>query len=1053
MLNALVRGSLHYRVVVLLVAGLVLAAGVYSLQTAKYDVFPEFVPPMVVIQTEAPGFSPRDVEALVTRPIEYSINGTMGLKTLRSNSIQGLSVVTAIFEDRTNILVDRQFVGEELAQLAGRLPQGVRPPVMAPMTSSSGIVLRLGLTAHTTTPMQLRTLADWTVRPLLLAIPGVANVTIFGGEVRQFQVQVHPKQLLAYGLSLNDVLTAVGQANGLVGAGFVENSNQRITVTSQASLTKTDQLADVVVAVHDTLPIRLRQVADVVIGPEPKFGDFSILGQPAVELVVYKQFGANTLEVTRAVEATLGSLGEALPRDVELHSRLFRQATFIQRALRNIDLALLEGGILVVVVLFLFLANTRTALISLTAIPLSLLTAVAALKAFGETINTLTLAGLAIAIGEVVDDAIIDVENIHRRLRENAASATPRPPLTVILEASLEVRSAVVFATFIVALVFVPIFLMSGIQGKFFSPLGCAYVLSILSSLAVALTITPAMSAVLLTGRSGGLFAEHDTRLLGWCKRLYERLLRPTLRHPWWIGLSALLLFAAAAVTLPFLGGEFIPDLNEGNYIVHMAGLPGTSLAESLRVGAKVQKDLAALPVVDQVCQQVGRAELSEDVMGPENSETYVATKPLKGEQADEARDELRSVVAKYPGFYFGINSFLAERIEETITGAVAQVAIRIYGPDLDELDRLATATAEVLRKVPGADGVAVEQQAGVPELRLVAKREQCTRYGLRPVQLLDVLQAVFQGSTVNQVYDQTRVFDIVVRVAAEAEKGTVPLLANDPAARSGKGGLSPFPPSPWNVERIRGILIDTPAGRIPLENLVSVERASGRSMIAHEGANRRALVQCNVRGRDVSGFLAEARRAIQQQVQRSKDYVFEFGGEAQAAEAARNELLALSAGVLVGITVLLYAAFNSWRLLALVLANLPFALVGGIAAVWLGGGVMSIGSLVGFVTLFGISTRNSIMLVSHYQHLVEVEGHPWDRGLVIRGALERLGPILMTALVTALGLLPIALGGASAGQEMEQPMAMVILGGLFTSTALNLLVLPTLVGRFGRFQ
>jgi CzcA family heavy metal efflux pump len=1024
MLNALVRGSLHYRVVVLIVAVVLLAVGVYSIHTAKYDVFPEFIPPMVVVQTEAPGFSPEDVEALVTRPIEYSLNGTAGIKTLRSNSIQGLSVITAIFDDDTKVLVDRQFIGEKLAQLAGRLPQGVRPPVMAPLTSSSGIVLRIGMTGRMTRPMELRTLADWTIRPRLLAVPGVANVTIFGGEVRQYQVQVHPERLLAYDLGLNEVLDAVRQANGLVGAGFIENTNQRITLTAQASLTSVEQLANVAVAVHENLPVRLGQVADVTIGPEPKFGDASILGVPAVELVVYKQFGANTLDVTQAVEATLGSLRDALPRDVELHPRLFRQATFIQRALRNINVALLEGGILVVVVLFLFLANTRTALISLTAIPLSLLAAVAALKLFGETINTLTLGGLAIAIGEVVDDAIIDVENIYRRLRENSASAQPRKALAVVLDASIEVRSAVVFATFIVVLVFVPIFFMYGIQGKLIAPLGYAYVLSILASLVVALTVTPAMSAVLLTGRP---LPQHETRLLRWSKSFYESMLQPTLRHPWLVGLAALLLFAAAATTVPFLGGEFIPELNEGNYSIHMAGQPGTSMSESLRIGASVQKDLAALPVVDQVGQQVGRAELSEDIWGSNYSELHVAMKPLEGEEAEEARDQLRAVLVKYPGYYFSIKPFLTERIEEIITGTTAQVVIRIYGPDLDELDRLAAAVADVLRKVPGASDVVVEQQTGVPEFRLEVKPEQCTRYGLRPVQLLDVLHTVFQGSTVNQVYDQTRVFDMVVRLAPEASQ---------------------------NIESIRGILINTPAGgRVPLANLVSVMPTSGRSLITHEGTSRRALVQCNVRGRDVSGFLTEAQTAILGQIPQRNDYVFEFGGEAQAATAARNEILALSVAVLLGITVLLYAVFNSWRLLALVLSNLPFALVGGVAAVLLGGGIMSIGALVGFVTLFGISTRNSIMLVSHYQHLVEVEGHPWDRSLVIRGALERLGPILMTALVTALGLLPIALGGSSAGREVEQPMAVVILGGLITSTALNLLVLPTLIGRFGRFN
>jgi Cu/Ag efflux pump CusA len=487
------------------------------------------------------------------------------------------------------------------------------------------------------------------------------------------------------------------------------------------------------------------------------------------------------------------------------------------------------------------------------------------------------------------------------------------------------------------------------------------------------------------------------------------------------------LLFAAALGVLPFLGGEFLPELNEGSYTIHMAGLPGTSLGESLRVGAKVQVELAALPVVDQVAQQVGRAELSEDIWGVNYSELMVEMKPLDGEAAEEARDQLREVLVKFPGYYFSIKPFLTERIEEILTGTVAQVAVRIYGPDLVELDRLAGATAAVLRQVPGACDVAIEQQTGVPEVRLKADAAQCSRYGLRPVQLLEALQTAFQGTPVNEVYEGTRRYDLVVRLAAEVRQ---------------------------DLKAIRALPIDTPAGgRIPLENLVSIEPTTGRALIAHEGTSRRALVQCNVRGRDVDSFVREVRAAISRAVPTPKDYSVEFGGAAQAAATARNEILTLSLAVFLGIAVLLYAAFGSGRLLVLVLANLPFALVGGVAAVLLSGGWMSIGALVGFVTLLGISTRNSIMLISHYQHLVEVEGQTWGRELVVRGAIERLGPILMTALVTGLGLLPIAVGGSAAGREVEQPMALVILGGLATSTALSLLVLPTLVGRFARFR
>jgi CzcA family heavy metal efflux pump len=823
-------------------------------------------------------------------------------------------------------------------------------------------------------------------------------------------------------VGLNEVVQAVRESTGLVGAGFIEDANQRITLRASVPLQSPGELRDTVVAVRHGLPIRLGQLADVRFGPEPKSGDGSILDRPAILLAVYKQLGANTLEVTAAVEAELAAVQAALPPDATLHPVLFRQADFIQRALTNVNWALLQGGVLVIVVLFCFLANLRTALISLTAIPLSLLTALTVLTALGQTINTLTLGGLAIAIGEVVDDAIIDVENIYRRLRENQAAESLRPPLAVVLAASLEVRSAVVFATFIVALVFVPVLFLSGLQGKLFAPLGYAYVLSILASLAVALTVTPALSAVLLADRR---LPPEETRLLRWSKRAYAGLLAPALDHPRLVGLAALLLCAAAAATLPFLGGEFLPELNEGAYSIHMAGLPGTSLPESLRVGAQVQRELAGLPVVSQICQQVGRAELSEDVWGTNYSEVHVALKPLSGDEAENARDQLRAVLARFPGYYFSIKPFLTERIEEIISGTTAQVAIRIYGADWPVLDRLASDVATELRQLDGARDVVVEQHSGVPELRLVANRAQCARYGLRPGHLLELLQTAFHGTTVNEAYEDARVVEVAVRLAPEVL---------------------------GSVAAMRELPIDTPLGRIPLGRLVDVVSTSGRALIAHEGASRRALVQCNVRGRDVNRFLRDAERAIQQRVACPQDYVIEYGGEARAAATARSEVLALSAAVLAGVAVLLFAAFGSWRLLLLVLANLPFALVGGVAAVLLSGGWLSIGALVGFVTLFGISIRNSIMLLSHYQHLVEEDAQPWNRATVLRGATERLGPIVMTATVTALGLLPIAVGGAAAGREIEQPMALVILGGLVTSTVLNLLVLPALAARLVRF-
>ena len=929
-----------------------------------------------------------------------------------------------MFRDGFDVLVARQLVGEKLSQLSGRLPREVRAPVMAPLTSSSGIVLRIGLTGSGLSPMELRALADGTMRPRLLAVPGVAAITVFGGEVRQYQVQVRNDRLAAHGVTLEKLLQSVREAYGVVGAGFFDNANQRITVRAEAALRSPADLANTVVAVREGLPIPLAQLADVAIGPEPKFGDATILGTPAVLLAVYKQLDANSLAVTRAVEVELEVLRRGLPAGVRLHPALFRQANLIERSLRGVSTALILGGAMVILVLIGFLSNFRTALISLTAIPLSLLGALGVLVAFGQTINVLTLGGLAIAIGEVVDDAIIDVENIYRRLRENQSSPRPQPALAVVLAASLEVRGAVVFATFVVALVFLPVLCLSGLQGSLFAPLAKAYILSILVSLLVALTVTPAMAAVMLSGRR---LPPQETRLLGWSKDAYQRLLHATIGHPWAVGLGAAALCAAGLAVLPLLGGEFMPELNEGTYSIHMAGLPGTSLQESLRVGARVQKTLAALPVVRQVCQQAGRAELSEDIWGTNYSEIHVDMQPVEGADAEQAREQLRDAILPFPGYYFSIKPFLTERIEELLSGTTAEVAVRVFGPDLDTLDRLADDVARVLRSVPGATDVMAEQQAGTPELRWIVDRQQCDRQGVRPGQVLDVLQSILQGVVVGQVYESGRPVDLVVRLSA--------------GHGLGQRGLE-------------GIFVDGAHGRrVPLVQLVRSVAGDGRSLIGHDGTSRRALVQCNVRGRDVSSFVDDARTTLERQLKLPKDYFLEFGGEAQAARAARDELLLFSALAIVAVCVLLYAAVGSWRLLVLLLANLPFAMVGGVAALLTGGAVVSIGAMIGFVTLFGISIRNSIMLVSHYQHLVEEEGRTWDSATAIQGALERLGPILMTALVTALGLFPMAIGGPGAGREIEQPMAVVILGGLITSTLLNLLVLPTLVRHFGRLE
>jgi CzcA family heavy metal efflux pump len=1053
MLQAIVAWSIRNRVVVVVLAVLLLAAGLYATREARLDVFPEFAPPQVVVQTEAPGLSPAEVEQLVTLPIEYAVNGIPRLDVLRSQSIQGLSVITVIFQDGTDIYRARQQVTERLAELAGQFPTGVRAPRLAPLTATTGRLLTVGFTSEALSPMQLRDRVQWVVRPRLLAVRGVAQVTLFGGEVRQFQVQVHPAALAARNLTLTDVLEATRQASGIRGAGFVEDASQRLTLRVEGQVGSAAALGATAIASAEGTPVRLRDVARVTEGAEPKFGDAAIDGQPGVVLIAYKQFDGDTVSITRQLEAELDGLQPLLKREgITYHPALFRQASFIAQAVGNVTQSLLIGAVLVAVVLFLFLFNLRTAFISLTAIPLSLLGAVLVLWAWGVSLNTLTLGGLAIAAGEVVDDAIIDVENIFRRLRENNRLGQPDSAATVVLSASLEVRSAVVYATFIVVLVFVPVFFLTGLQGRLFAPLGYAYVLAVLVSLGVALTVTPALSLLLLP-RAGGA---EEPPLLRRLQGGYERLVRRLDRELPLVLAATIVLVVAAGWALFHFGGAFLPELRENHFVVHMRGIPGTSLPQSMTSGGQVTRALQKIEAVRSVVQQAGRAELGEDTWGVEYSELEVDLKPLGAEDAEQVEREIKEVLKNFPGYSFEVLPFLSERIQETLSGSIAPVAVKVYGDDLAAVDRAAQDIAAVLGKVPGSDNVRPEAQTGAPELVIRVRPEDLARRGLRNAHVLDAVHAAYQGAEVGQVFDRNRTIDLVVILDPEARTDTE-AVANlwlsvpggetyrpSTEAESAGGDSGPRSgPAPG---------VDAPrsgAGRVQLKQVADVFLADGRWLVAHDGGLRRQLVTCNVQGRDVESFAAEAERRVGQlALPQGVSYV--FTGEREAKRTAQRELLLLGLAAGAGILLLLWMAFGSLRRLLLVLINLPFALVGGVAVVYLMGGVLDVGALVGFVTLFGITVRNSIMMVSHWQHLQEVEGLPWGPELVFRGARERLAPVLMTALVTALGLLPIAVGTGEAGREVEGPMALVILGGLVTSTGLNLGVLPVLYRRFG---
>ncbi|HUC86584.1 MAG TPA: efflux RND transporter permease subunit [Candidatus Acidoferrales bacterium] len=1040
MLKRLVELSLESRGVVIAVAVGFIGYGLFVASRAKLDVFPEFVQPQATVQTEAPGLAPEQVETLVTRPVENALNGAGNLDSIRSESIQGLSVVTAVFKEGTDIYIARQILAERLAQLGGELPAGVASPKMEPLTSSTMDLLKLGLTSDKLSPMALRTFADWTVRPRLLSVPGVAATKVFGGEVRQLQIQLRPDRLLALDVSVQDVSAAASAATGVRGAGFVETPAQRLVLQTEGQSLTADELGGVIVEQRDGRSIRLKDVARVIEGGEPKFGDALINGKPGVLITTASQYGANTMEVTRAVEAALNELKPVFAAEgIAYQPALQRPATFIEIALHNMKKSLLEGALLVAIVLFLFLLDLRTALIAFMAIPLSLLAAVVVLDHFGVTLNTMTLGGLAAVLGVVVDDAIITVENILRRMREferqksagNAApvAGAPASVFQVVLEATLEVRNSVVYATFVVAMVFVPVLTMSGLQGRFFAPLGEAFILANLASLVVALTVTPALCLALLSQKQ----PRAEPVYLKMFKSWHRLALAKVSDRPKWIFAAALLLFISSLATLPFLGRQFMPDFREGHFVVGVTMAPGTSLPEMKRLGARITAELQKIPAIHTISEQIGRAEGGEDTWGTHRGEFHIELYPEAGVNQEKVQDAIRGTLAEFPGVQSEVTTFLGDRIGETVSGETAQVVVNIFGDDLDVLDAKANEVAAALNRVPGAADVQVAAPPGSPRLVIRLRPDRLTQYGFHPVEVLEAVRTAYQGEVVGQTYDGEKVFDVEMIL--------------EPSARE-------------EPEAVGDLLISNFQGtRMALRQLADVFLTTGRYAILHDGARRRQTVTCNPAGRDVASFVAEAQKRISEQVNFPAGVYAEFSGAAEEQQQAQNELFLHSLFAAGGIVVLLAVVFRRARPLLLVLANLPFALVGGVLAIFLAGylsggpAALSLGTMVGFVTLFGITMRNSIMLISHFEHLVTVEGEPWGLETALRGATERLIPILMTALVTALGLLPLALGSGGAGREIEGPMAVVILGGLVTSTALNLLVLPTLALRYGRFE
>lgn len=1003
---------------------LVLVLGAWAASHSPLDVFPEFVPSQVDIQTEAPGFAPQQVEELVTRPIENTVNGAAGLATLRSESIPGLSVVTITFARGVDVHIARQGISERLSELGSALPAGVGTPKLSPLVSSTMDLLKIGLlpASPQVDAYTLRDTADWIIKPRLLAVPGVAHVIVFGGAQRQIQILPDTAKLASYNVTLSELADAARTALPLRGAGFIDLQAQRILLRSPTPAPDVAALAAAVVTVRNATPVLLRDLAEVKLAPALRFGDALIMGKPGVLLSLASQYGANTLTTTLAVERALDALAPALKaQGIVLYPELHRPANFIERALGNLENSLLIAAVLILAVLYAFLRDVRAAFIAFTAIPLSLLAAVAVLDHMGLTLNTMTLGGFAVALGVLVDDAIIGIENIMRRLRENDAAGRPRGRLEVIRESSLEVRGPVIYATAVVVAVFLPELFTTSVQGRFVGPLALAFICAVIASLLVALTATPALCALLLRRedeRPEARWLQRLKALQRWCVEAVVRHMRIAL-------LTLIGLAVVAVAALPFLGGTFMPDFREGHFVAQVSSsITGTSLEEMLSLGRRISADVLALPYVQTVEQQVGRAELSEDTWGPHRSEFHIELKPDSQVDQAAAQEQLRGILEHYPGIQSEVVTFLGDRISESLSGETAQVAIKIFGPDLDLLDATGTRVAAALGKIPGIVDLQFKRQSGTPTLAIQLSPEALAASGLKAQDVLDTVQTAYAGAQVGQTFKGTRTISVDVLLP--------PQLRHQPA-------------------QLARLMVASPLGPVPLGQVARIETTDDRYSIQHDGGQRLVSVTFNTRGGSLQSIVQEAQRTLAASVPLPPGVYLEFTGAAAAERQTRNELLLYSTLALALILVILFVSFewrvNSW----LVLANLPFALIGSVLAIALTGVGISLGTVVGLVTVFGVSARNSILQLAHYEHLVHVEDARWGPALVLRGANERLIPILMTAAVTALGLAPLAFGLHQPGQEIEGPMAVTVLGGLLSSTLLNLLVLPALAQRFVR--
>jgi len=1023
MIDKLIQISLRNRAVVLLTALCLVLIGVYTASVLPIDVFPDLTAPTVTVMTEAHGMAPEEVEKLITFPIETAVNGASGVRRVRSSSIQGLSIVWVEFDWGTDIFIARQVVNEKLQSMQNMLPEGVDQPLLAPITSVMGEIMVVGITAEETSLMELRALADFTIGRRIQSVPGVSQVRVYGGENKQYQVQVDPHRLNRYDLTLGEVLKAVSESNVNATGGVFVDSGQEYLIRGLGRIRKLEDLERTVVTTRNGVPILIRDVADVLVAPAFRLGTAAINKHEGVILVITKQPEANTLELTRKIESTLDEIAKTLPPDVTLHPNLFKQADFIEIAIMNMTGSLVNGAILVILVLFVFLVNLRTTVISVVAIPLSLIVAVLMLKVLGMSINTMTLGGMAIAIGVLVDDAIIYVENVYRRIRENAAKPEPeqQPFMSVINAASSEISTSIVMASPIVIVVFIPFFFLSGIEGRMLKPLGLAYAISIFASLLVAVTVTPALSSLLLGKASLG--RKRDGWLIRHMKDLYAPAIKACLKKGNVILMAASVLVVLALVTLPFLGRAFLPEFNEGTLNIALATVPGTSLEESDKIGRMVVDILLADPAVISTARRTGRTELDEHSMGSHSHEIEVQI-DLSLAGKEELLLRLRRALAIVPGTNVIIGQPISHRIDHMLSGTRANIAVKIFGEDLYRLRQIAKQVTAVMGDVEGIVDLSAGQQTDIPQVRIRANREKMAMYGLRSADIDEMIDVAFLGVKASQVLEGDRRYDLVVRYAPQYRD---------------------------NLDAIRNSLVDTPTGaRIPLQTVTDIVVDRGPNYISRENVQRKIVVQANVAGGDLRGVVDEARLRIEEEVPLPSGYYVEFGGQFESEQEATRTVTMLSFISLIAILAILYLAFGNLRQASLVMANLPLALIGGVVSIFITEGVITIASLVGFVTLFGISVRTGILMVSHYNFLIDVERMPVSEA-VLRGSMERLSPVLMTAMTTALALLPLAMAASKPGSEIQAPMSIVILGGLTTATFLNLFVVPVLYVKWGR--